>query len=830
MVEMAQLKRTQLEPAPIAHPDEHVLLREQIQSKLTYALGKSFRSATDNDWYHATALAVRDRIVDIWLASRREAKRLKKKRVYYLSIEFLIGRLLLDTLTNLRLVEPAREALAGMGVDLDRLRGHEPDAALGNGGLGRLAACFMDSMSALGIPAYGYGIRYENGLFEQRIVDGWQHELPEDWLAAGNPWEFMRFDIKYPVGFGGSVEFVGDTKATMHAVWTPAETILAIPYDTPIAGWRGRHANALRLWSARVADPIHLATFNEGDLVGATAARVRAEAISRVLYPNDGTPVGQELRLRQEYFFTSATLQDVTKRHIDDFGTIETLADYAAVQLNDTHPAIAVAELMRILVDDHQIEWTRAWAITRATLSYTNHTLLPEALESWPVDLLGRLLPRHLQIIYTINWIHLQDLERRGLNDPAFIASTSLVQDNGERRVRMAHLAFLGTHCVNGVSALHTELLKDTVFHDLIKASPPQATTQVVNKTNGITFRRWLYEANPVLTGLLVEQLGERVLDHPDCLKELEKFAEDDGFVARYEYARTANKSRLADLLETKTGIEVNPHALFDVHIKRIHEYKRQLLNLLETIALYQEIKARPNDEFVPRVKIFAGKAAASYERAKLIIKLAGDIGRVVNNDPVIAGRLKLVFIPNYSASLAEAIIPAADLSEQISTAGMEASGTGNMKLALNGAITIGTLDGANIEISEQVGRENLVIFGMTAAEVAERQQAGFIGADAVAVSPRLRRALESLASGAFSPEYPDRFASIVEAVRGYDRFMVAADFDAYWEAQRSVDQLWRMPPAWWRASILNTARMGWFSSDRTIREYAREIWDVPVA
>lgn len=804
-------------------------LAEAIKSKLTYSLGKSFRSATDNDWYHATALAVRDRVVEVWMQSRRETNRLKKRRVYYLSIEFLIGRLLLDTLTNLRLVEPTRRALASLGVDLERLRSGEPDAALGNGGLGRLAACFMDSMSALAIPAYGYGIRYENGLFEQRIIDGWQHEVPEDWLANGNPWEFMRPDTKIPIGFGGSVEFVGDTEATMRAVWTPADIVLAVPYDTPIVGWRGRHCNALRLWSARVADPIHLPTFNEGDLVGATAARARAEAISRVLYPNDGTPVGQELRLRQEYFFTSATLQDLTNRHLDEFDTLDNLADYAAVQLNDTHPAIAVAELMRILVDEHQIDWPKAWAITRATLSYTNHTLLPEALESWPVDLLGRLLPRHLQIIYTINWIHLQDLEKRGLNEPDFISAVSLVKDNGERRVRMAHLAFLGTHCVNGVSALHTELLKDTVFHDLIKASPPQAQTRVVNKTNGITFRRWLYEANPILTELLVERLGERVLDDPDCLKELEKFADDENFVARYEYARTANKSKLAGLLLAKARIAIDPHAMFDVQIKRVHEYKRQLLNLLETIALYQEIKSRPEDTFVPRVKIFAGKAAASYERAKLIIKLAGDIGKVVNNDPVIAGRLKVMWIPNYSASLAEVIIPAADLSEQISTAGLEASGTGNMKLALNGALTIGTMDGANIEICEQVGRENVIIFGMTAQEVAERVEAGFTGADAAATSPRLRRVLESLASGEFSPEHPDRFAPLVDAVRDYDRFMVAADFDSYWDAQRAVDRLWQTPDAWWRASILNTARMGWFSSDRTIRDYAGDIWNVPL-
>ncbi len=800
-------------------------LRDAIQAKLTYSLGKSFSSATDNDWFYATALAVRDRVVDIWMDSRRQTKRQRKKRVYYLSIEFLIGRLLLDTLTNLGLVESTRRALHSMGVDFDRLRSGEPDAALGNGGLGRLAACFMDSMSALGIPAYGYGIRYENGLFEQRIQDGWQHEVPEDWLAAGNPWEFVRADTRIPVGFGGSVEYVGSSEGTAPALWYPAEVVLAIPYDTPIAGWRGKHANALRLWSARAADPIHLATFNEGDLVGATAARTRAEAISRILYPNDGTPAGQELRLRQEYFFTSATLQDLTRRHLHEHGSLDTLADYAAVQLNDTHPAIAVAELMRILIDENGWEWTKAWAITRATLSYTNHTLLPEALESWPVDLMGRLLPRHLQIIYTINWLHLRDLEERGLADSDFVSGVSLVHENGERRVRMAHLAFLGTHCVNGVSALHTELLRKTVFRDLALSAP----TGIINKTNGITFRRWLYEANPTLTKLLVETLGERVLDDPNCLRELEKYADDEKFIARYEYSRMANKTKLAAVLREKTGIRVDPDALFDVHIKRIHEYKRQLLNLLETIALYQEIKARPDDDFVPRVKIFAGKAAASYDRAKLIIKLAGDVAHVVNNDPVVAGRLKLVFVPNYSASLAEAIIPAADLSEQISTAGMEASGTGNMKLALNGAITIGTMDGANIEICDNVGRDNLVIFGLTAEQVAARIQGHFTGADAAANSPRLSAVIAGLATGAFSPDDPERYRPIVQALLGFDRFMVAADFDAYWDAQRSVDAMWRQPHAWWRASILNTAGMGWFSSDRTIREYARDIWNVPV-
>jgi starch phosphorylase len=825
MTNMQQLKRKQSPFVPRdSHADE-AALRDAIRTKLTYELGKSFKSATDRDWFHATALAVRDRIVDIWMISRRETKRLRKKRVYYLSIEFLTGRLLFDALTNLRLVEPARRALASMGVELDRLRGGEPDAALGNGGLGRLAACFMDSMSALGIPAYGYGIRYENGLFEQRIHDGWQQEFPEDWLACGNPWEFARPDTKYSIGFGGRVENIGDDKSTAPATWYPSQTVLAIPYDTPIVGWRARHANVLRLWSARAADPIQLATFNQGDLVGATAARARSEAISRVLYPNDATPAGQELRLCQEYFFTSATLQDLTRRHLDEIGSLDSLPEYAAVQLNDTHPAIAVAELMRILVDEHKFAWSKAWTITKATLSYTNHTLLPEALESWPVELFGRLLPRHLQIIYLINLHHLQETEKREFADPDLLSAVSLVQENGEKRVRMAHLAFVGCHCVNGVSQLHTDLMRKTVFYDLSKST----STRIVNKTNGITFRRWLYEANRTLTDLLIESIGERVLDDPDCLKELERFADDANFVAHYRYARAANKSKLATLLRTTTGVHVNPYALFDVHIKRVHEYKRQLLNLLETIALYQAIRANPNEVVVPRVKIFSGKAAANYERAKLIIKLANDIGRVINSDPVAQGRLNVLFVPNYNATLAEAIIPAADLSEQISTAGLEASGTGNMKFALNGAITIGTMDGANIEIREHVGDGNVVIFGMTAGEVLQKQLTQFKGADAIDASPRLTAVISSLTSGEFSPDEPDRFKPIVRALIDYDRFMVAADFDAYWDAQRSIDRLWQSPADWWRKSILNTARMAWFSSDRTIREYANDIWRVPV-
>jgi starch phosphorylase len=821
---MSQRQRKTSPPdAPLPGEAE---LREAIQRKLVYAVGVTPDAARDYDWYRATALALRDRQVDIWLTTRSETRRLKKKRVYYLSIEFLIGRLLLDTLNNLRLTEPTRRALKSLGVDLERLRETEPDAALGNGGLGRLAACFMDSMAALGIPAYGYGIRYENGLFEQRIRDGWQQEYPEQGLSRGNPWEFAHPEMRYTVGFGGTVEYIGGDDSTARAIWHPEETVEAVPHDTLIAGWRGRHVNPLRLWTARAPSPLQLSALDQGDLFGAAATRVRADAISRVLYPNDATPMGQELRLRQEYFFTAASLQDLVHRHLDEYGTLTTLADHAAIQLNDTHPAIAVVELMRILVDEHDIGWGRAWKITRAMLGYTNHTLLPEALESWPVELIGRLLPRHLQIIYLINWFHLKAVERAGCTDPAFLADVSLVEEDGDKRVRMAHLAFLGSHCVNGVSALHTALLRETVFHNLARTAP----TRIVNKTNGITFRRWLTDANRPLTDLLVRRLGERVFDDPRCLQELEPLAGDAGFAAQLRHARGLNKTRLAELLRECTGVRAPVEALFDVHIKRVHEYKRQLLNILEAIALYQAIREKPDADWVPRVKIFAGKAAASYTRAKLIIKLINDVAAVVNADPVVGTRLKVVFAPNYSVSLAEVIIPAADLSEQISSAGMEASGTGNMKLALNGALTIGTLDGANVEIREHVGKDNVVIFGLTAAELAEKQRAQFKGAEAIEASPRLKAAIDALAEGTFSPDDAGRYSPIVASLADYDQFMVAADFEAYWAAQRAVDRLWRTPADWWRVSLLNTARMAWFSADRAVRDYAREVWGVPVS
>jgi starch phosphorylase len=799
--------------------------RDAILAKLTYSIGKDPSAAQDHDWFAATALAVRDHVIDRWMDSTRATYQREQKRVYYFSLEFLIGRLLFEALGNLDLLDTAREALAGLNVDLERVRETEPDAALGNGGLGRLAACFMESLASLEVPAYGYGIRYDYGLFRQTVVDGRQHELPEDWLAGGNPWEFERPEVVYPIRFGGSVEHVAEGD-TIKRIWQPTETVLAAAYDTPVVGWRGRHVNTLRLWSARAADPLQLETFNLGDYVGALAHRARAEAISRVLYPSDATMAGQELRLRQEYFFTSASLQDLVRRHLQQYGTLSSLSEKSAIQLNDTHPAIAVAELMRLLVDEHGLPWEEAWTITTRTLSYTNHTLLPEALETWPVAMLERLLPRHMQIIYLINWLHLEQLaERAGPLDAGAVAAVSLIDETQGRRVRMGHLAFLGSHKVNGVSALHTELMRKTVFKDLHALYPDR----IVNKTNGITFRRWLHQANPRLRDLLAEAAGPEILDDPDALRRIEPLATDAAFQDRFAAQRRAAKEHLARLIAERLQVSVDPAALFDVQIKRIHEYKRQLLNILETIALYQAIKAEPRRDWQPRVKIFAGKAAASYARAKLIIKLANDVARVVNDDRDVRGRLKVAFLPNYNVSLAEAIIPAADLSEQISTAGMEASGTGNMKLALNGALTIGTLDGANIEICERVGHDNIVIFGLRADEVEAWGRKGAHAPVTIATTPRLAAALESLEDGAFSPDEPDRFRPLIQELTHRDRFMVTADFDAYWEAQRHVDLMWSDPKAWWRMSILNTARIGWFSSDRTIREYAGDIWGVPV-
>jgi starch phosphorylase len=805
--------------------DEVAAFRASVLSKLTYSVGKDPEHAFDHDWFEAIALAARDRLVDHWMDHTRNVYRQGQKRVYYLSLEFLIGRLLIDSLSNLGLLEVARTALHDLGVDLDRIRSLEPDAALGNGGLGRLAACFMESMSTLGVAAHGYGIRYEHGLFRQAIVDGWQQEQTETWLDFGNPWEFERPEVSYLVGFGGSIANIVDDNGEQRQKWSPGEAVRAIAYDTPIVGWRGASVNTLRLWRARAESELHLDRFNAGDHIGAVVEETRAESISRVLYPADSTEAGQELRLRQEYFFVSASLQDLIRRHLKQRGTLLNLPEFASIQLNDTHPAIAVPELMRVLVDIHGIAWDKAWELTVGTLSYTNHTLLPEALETWSVGLMDRLLPRHMQIIYLINAYHIDALRAKDVHDFDLLRSISLIEEGNGRRVRMGNLAFLGSHSVNGVSALHTDLMRSTVFADLHKLYPQR----ISNKTNGITFRRWLYQSNPQLTALLVESVGEKLLDTPETsLQLIEPFADKAAFRKRFAEQRLHNKQLLAGLVQERLGLYIDPHALFDVQIKRIHEYKRQLLNLLHTVALYQAIRAEPHTQWVPRVKIFAGKAAASYHQAKLIIKLANDIARTVNGDPTVRGLLKVVFLPNYNVSLAERIIPAADLSEQISTAGLEASGTSNMKFSLNGALTIGTLDGANVEMSEQIGAANMFIFGMTADEVQARKLNGQFSAEpSVAASPRLGEVLHAIRSGVFSPDDPARYTGLVDGLMAHDTFHVCADFDAYWNAQRRVEELWHDPKAWWRAAVLNTARTGWFSSDRTIRQYATEIWKV---
>ncbi|WP_434721764.1 glycogen/starch/alpha-glucan phosphorylase [Mesorhizobium sp. RIZ17] len=814
-----------IEVPVLDNPDPKTLAEEVLMS-LKYRVGKDTTVATPYDWLTASIKVVRDRIVDHWMQATKEAYDQQEKRVYYLSLEFLIGRLMRDAFSNLGLMENMREALSSLGVDLDLIAALEPDAALGNGGLGRLAACFMESMATVDIPAHGYGIRYANGMFRQEIHGGWQVELPETWLDHGNPWEFERRERSFEVGFGGSVESITskDGRLERH-VWKPTEHVLAVAYDTPVAGWHARRVNTLRLWSGMPIDPILLDKFNAGDHIGALAESNKADALSRVLYPADSHMAGQELRLRQEYFFSTASLQDIVQRHLSQYGDLKSLPDKAAIHLNDTHPAVAVPELMRLLMDVHGMDFDQAWDITKRTFGYTNHTLLPEALESWPVPLFERLLPRHMQIVYAINAQVL--LEARATNQFSGdqIARISLIQENGDRRVRMGNLAFVGSHSINGVSALHTELMKETVFADLHKLYPDR----INNKTNGITPRRWLIQCNPGLTALAREAIGDRFMDDIEAIKDLDPLADDAAFREKFAAVKRQNKVKLANLIADRLGIRLDPSALFDIQVKRIHEYKRQLLNILEAIALYDQIRSHPERDWMPRVKIFGGKAAPSYHNAKLIIKLANDVAKVINGDPSVRGLLKVVFVPNYNVSLAEVLMPAADLSEQISTAGMEASGTGNMKFGMNGALTIGTLDGANVEMKEHVGDDNIFIFGLTTAEVAERRSNGYNPRGIIEASPELSQAVAAISSGVFSPDDPDRYRDLMNGLYSSDWFMVAADFDSYAACQREVDRVWRDSPDWNARAIHNVARMGWFSSDRTIRQYAKEIWNVPV-
>jgi len=800
------------EPVPDV---ENKLPGSDILDKLTHSLGVEPQLASRRDWLSATSLAVRDHALDHWQASIRESQLSGGKEVCYLSMEFLIGRILRDAAGNLGLTSSLQASLKELGIgSLNSLADLEADPALGNGGLGRLAACYMESMASVGIPAWGYGIRYDYGLFRQRIEDGKQVEEPDTWLDGGNPWEVERRDAVFKIGFGGRAD------SHLKDRWEPAEIVEAAAFDTPVVGWRKRRVNTLRLWRARAPKPLRLDQFNGGDHIGAQYDEARAVSINMVLYPSDANPAGQELRLRQEYFFTAAALQDLLARHMSRHKDVRTLADKVAVQLNDTHPAIAVAELMRLLMDIHGLSEADAWTITRATISYTNHTLLPEALETWPVHLMQALLPRHMEIIYALDTRITADAG----NDPALVARVSLIDRHGDWRVRMGNLAFAGSHKVNGVSQLHTDLMKVSVFRDLDHLYPGR----IVNKTNGVTPRRWLLGVNPDLAKLIREATDTMVLDHLEALERIRPYADDAGFRAKFGGIKRGNKRTLAGLVKERLGVDVDSAALFDVQIKRIHEYKRQFLNLLQTVAHYRAMKDNPSANWVPRVKIFAGKAAPSYYAAKQIIHLINDVAATINNDAGLRGALKVVFIPNYNVSLAEVIVPAADLSEQISTAGMEASGTGNMKLALNGALTIGTLDGANVEIREHVGAADIVIFGKTAAEVTALRQNGHDPRGNIERSPALKGALDAIGSGIFSGGDRDRYKGLIEGLYQHDWFILTADFDAYAAAQADVDARWADQEGWQKSAIRNTAGVGWFSSDRSVREYAADIWNVP--
>ena len=779
-------------------------LKNAVLSHLKYTLGKDADHATVYDWRVALSTAVRDRIVDPWFEATRATYRSDAKRVYYLSMEFLIGRLLEDAMVNSGVLDDAKAVMDDLGLPFERIVFDEPDAALGNGGLGRLAACFLESLSTLGIPAMGYGIRYEHGLFRQRFDHGWQVEEPEDWLTQDHVWEFERPEASFEIGFGGHVHDNGG-----RGVWRPHEAVIAQAFDTPVVGWQGRWANTLRLWGALPTQPLDLGRFNAGDYSGAAEPEALARTISRVLYPDDTSEAGKALRLKQEYFFTAASLRDILRRFESDHTDWRDLPKKVAIQLNDTHPAIAGPELVRLLHDERGMEFDDAVEIAQGCLNYTNHTLLPEALERWSEGLMGYLLPRHMQLIERIDDLHAAKYPSRSIT----------VREHGE--VKMGELSFIMANRVNGVSALHTELMKQTVFHDLHTLHPER----IVNQTNGVTPRRWLRTCNPSLSGLITETIGEGWVADAAELKRLEPHVEDTAFLDRFGAAKRANKERLSNWVGRELGVKIDPDAMFDIQIKRIHEYKRQHLNILETIALWQEMRDHPNANWTPRVKIFGGKAAPGYHFAKDIIYLINRVAKVVNSDPKTSHLLKIVYPPNYNVTLAERLIPAADLSEQISTAGKEASGTGNMKFAMNGALTIGTLDGANVEIREHVGEDNFFLFGMTAEEVMARREVEGHAAAAIAADPRLARAIDALRNGTFADGDHDRFRGIADNLAGPDYFLVCSDFSDYWRASREVDAAFRDTARWTRMAALNTARSGWFSSDRTISSYARDIW-----
>ncbi len=795
-------------------------LRAAIDEQLLKTVGVSAQDATQTDLMKAVAQVARAQLSQRWVETQAHDRSSQARRVYYLSMEFLIGRTMSNALAALGITDAAAKGVSEHAHTLEEVCDREPDAALGNGGLGRLAACFLDSMATLDLPSFGYGIRYEYGMFAQDIVRGTQVEYPDPWLADGTPWEFPRADISFPVRFGGWVEHLGE-----RAVWRHSAEVAAKAYDMVIPGHATDKVSTLRLWKAVAPAHLDLAAFNTGDYGRAAQVKNEFENISWVLYPNDSTPAGRELRLRQEYFFVAASVQDILQRHILEHGTLTNLHEKVAMHLNDTHPAIAVAELMRVLCDEHSMPWAQAWEVCKQTFSYTNHTLMPEALETWPVALMQHVLPRHLEIIFRINAEFLEMAAKLRPGDNGFLARLSLIDEAGERRVRMANLSIVGSHKVNGVSALHSDLLVETIFADFAALWPDRFT----NMTNGVTPRRWLSQANPGLASLLDETIGSEWRIKLDKLKQLETKVDDAAFRDAFKAVKRSNKARLAAHIERSTGIKVSPDSLFDVQVKRIHEYKRQLLNVLHVITRYQDILANPNADWVPRVTLFAGKAASSYVSAKSIIRLIHDVGSVINNDPRIGDKLKLVFIPNYGVSVAEIIMPGADLSEQISTAGTEASGTGNMKLALNGALTIGTDDGANIEIRQNVGDDNIFIFGLRTPEVLALKRGGYQPMRHYESNRSLKAVLDAISGGQFSPDEPGRYRPLVDALLwGGDHYMLLADYESYVATQAKVDSLYRQGDEWAKRAIINVANMGVFSSDRTIAQYAKEIWGIP--
>jgi glycogen phosphorylase len=795
-------------------------LRRSIMDRLMYSVGKDVDTATQRDWMFAVFHAVRDRIVKRWRETLQQSREQNAKRVYYLSMEYLTGRALVNALLATDLYDAVKQACTQLGADFEALIEVEHDPALGNGGLGRLAACFLDSIATVGLPGMGYGIRYEYGMFSQRIVNGRQIEEPDYWLVDGNPWDFMRPELCYTVRFGGRL--TSDDNDVVH--WVDTEEVIAVAYDNGVPGYGLNSVATMRLWSARASSAINLEAFNRGDYMRAVEAKNRSENVSRVLYPEDSTEHGKELRLRQEYFFVSASMQDILRRYLKKHGNFDALPDKVAIHLNDTHPALAIPELMRLLLDEHRLRWDDAWSLCTRIFSYTNHTLMEEALETWPVDVMGRLLPRHLRIIFDINGRFLASVHARFPGDAGLMRRVSLIDERGERRVRMAYLSVLASHKVNGVSRLHSDLIVRTIFADFARLFPDR----FCNKTNGITPRRWLSQANPSLSALIDSRIGPGWRLHLEQLEQLRPLVEEAEFRSAFRLAKQQNKQRLVKYIADRLhGPKLDPQSLFDIQVKRMHEYKRQLLNVLHVITRYHNILDQPQANWVPRVVIFGGKAASAYYLAKLVIRLINDVARVVNADPVVGDRLKVVFLPNYRVSLAEIAIPAADLSEQISTAGTEASGTGNMKFALNGALTIGTWDGANIEIAEQVGLDNIFIFGNRTEQVEALRASGYQPRRYYDNNFDLKYAIDRLNDGAFSPEEPGRYADVVRSLLESDYYLLLADYADYVVTQDKVDECYRQPMDWTRRSILNVAGMGMFSSDRTIREYASEIWGV---